>query len=61
MTETGKIIHHHHHHQHINVLTARAQAFLVDYTFGEWVITHHACPARVVNEYNEPSEAKKRI
>jgi hypothetical protein len=27
--------------------TAGAQAFLVDYTQGEWPITHHAGPVRV--------------
>jgi hypothetical protein len=35
-------IDHHHHHQPINVPTARAEAFLMDYTQGEWAITHHA-------------------
>jgi hypothetical protein len=30
-----------HHHQPINVSTARAQAFLIDYLQGELAITHH--------------------
>jgi hypothetical protein len=37
--------HHHHHHQPINVLTARAQAFLMDYALGKRVITHHESSA----------------
>jgi hypothetical protein len=32
----------HHHHQPINVPTAGAQAFLMDYPQGERAITHHA-------------------
>jgi hypothetical protein len=35
---------HHHHHQPINVPTAGAQAFLMDYPQGERAITHHAGP-----------------
>jgi hypothetical protein len=31
----------HHHHQPINVPTAEAQAFLMDYPQGERAITHH--------------------
>jgi hypothetical protein len=34
-------------HQPINVLTAEAQAFLMDYTQGERTITHHARPVRI--------------
>jgi hypothetical protein len=37
----------HHHHQPINVSTAGAQAFLMDYPQGERAITHHAGPVRV--------------
>jgi hypothetical protein len=33
-----------HHHQPINVPTAGAQAFLMDYPQGERAITHHAGP-----------------
>jgi hypothetical protein len=32
----------HQHHHPINVPTAGAQAFLMDYTYGERAITHHA-------------------
>jgi hypothetical protein len=35
------------HHQPINVPTAGAQAFFMDYTQEEWAITHHAGPVRV--------------
>jgi hypothetical protein len=35
-------VYHHHHHQRINVSTADAQAFLMDYTEEERAITHHA-------------------
>jgi hypothetical protein len=38
---------HHHHHQPINVPTAGAQAFLMDYPQGERAITHHAGPVRI--------------
>jgi hypothetical protein len=38
---------HHFHHQPINVPTAGAQAFLMDYTKGERAITHHAGPVWV--------------
>jgi hypothetical protein len=37
----------HHHHQPINVPTAGAQAFLMDYPQGERAITHHAGPVRI--------------
>jgi hypothetical protein len=37
----------HHHHQPINVPTAGAQAFLMDYPPGERAITHHAGPVRI--------------
>jgi hypothetical protein len=37
----------HHHHQPINVPTAGAQAFLMDYSLGERAITHHAGPVRI--------------
>jgi hypothetical protein len=37
----------HHHHQPINVPTAGAQAFLMDYSQGERAITHHAGPVRI--------------
>jgi hypothetical protein len=30
-----------HHHQPIKDPTAGAQAFLMDYTQGEWAVTHH--------------------
>jgi hypothetical protein len=33
-----------HHHQPINVPTAGAQVFLMDYPQGERAITHHAGP-----------------
>jgi hypothetical protein len=33
--------------QPINVATARAQAFLMDYSQGERAITHHAGPVRI--------------
>jgi hypothetical protein len=36
-----------HHHQPINVPTAGAQAFLMDYPQGERAITHHAGPVRI--------------
>jgi hypothetical protein len=36
-----------HHHQPINVPTARAQAFLMDYPQGKQAITHHAAPVRI--------------
>jgi hypothetical protein len=36
-----------HRHQPINVPTAGAQAFLIDYTQGEQVVNHHAGPVRV--------------
>jgi hypothetical protein len=36
-----------HHHQPINVPTAGAQAFLMDYPQGERAITHHAGPLRI--------------
>jgi hypothetical protein len=35
------------HHQPINVPTAGAQAFLMDYPQGERAITHHAGPVRI--------------
>jgi hypothetical protein len=38
---------HHHHHQPINVPTAGAQAFFMDYPQGERTITHHAGPVRI--------------
>jgi hypothetical protein len=38
---------HHYHHQPINVPTAGAQAFLMDYPQGERAITHHAGPVRI--------------
>jgi hypothetical protein len=34
-------------HQPINVPTAGAQAFLMDYPQGERAITHHAGPVRI--------------
>jgi hypothetical protein len=37
----------HHHHQPINVPTARAQAFLMDYPQRERAITHHAGLVRI--------------
>jgi hypothetical protein len=37
----------HHHHQPIIVPTAGAQAFLMDYTYGERALTYHAGPVRV--------------
>jgi hypothetical protein len=37
----------HHHHQPINVPTAGAQAFLMDYTQGERAIAHHKDPVRI--------------
>jgi hypothetical protein len=37
----------HHHHKLINVPTAGAQAFLMDYLQGERVIAHHADPVRI--------------
>jgi hypothetical protein len=36
-----------HHHKPINVPTAGAQAFLMEYPEGERAITHHAGPVRV--------------
>jgi hypothetical protein len=36
-----------HHHQPINVPTAGAQAFLMDYPQGEWALTDHAGPVRI--------------
>jgi hypothetical protein len=39
------ILFHHHHHQPINVPTAGAQAFLMDYPQGERAKTHHAGPS----------------
>jgi hypothetical protein len=36
-----------HHHQPINVPTAGAQAFVMDYPQGERAITHHAGPVRI--------------
>jgi hypothetical protein len=33
-----------HHHQPINISTAEAQTFLMDYPQAEWAITHHAGP-----------------
>jgi hypothetical protein len=36
-----------HHHQPINVPTAGAQAFFMDYSQGERAITHHAGPVRI--------------
>jgi hypothetical protein len=36
-----------HHHQPINVPTAGAQAFLMDYPQGDRAITHHAGPVRI--------------
>jgi hypothetical protein len=36
-----------HHQQPINVPTAGAQAFLMDYPQGEQAITHHAGPVRI--------------
>jgi hypothetical protein len=60
---------HHHHHQPINVPTAGAQAFLMDYLQGEPAITHHAGPVRIVGArdckysrdqlVNVPSEARR--
>jgi hypothetical protein len=41
----------HHHHQP-NVPTAGAQAILMDYTYGERAITHHAGPVRVGYHHN---------
>jgi hypothetical protein len=41
------LIHHHRHHQPINVPTAGAQAFLMDYPQGERAMTHHAGPVRI--------------
>jgi hypothetical protein len=35
------------HHQPINVSTAGAQAFLIDYPQEERAITHHAGPVRI--------------
>jgi hypothetical protein len=35
------------HHQSINVPTAGAQAFLMDYSQEERAITHHASPVRI--------------
>jgi hypothetical protein len=35
------------HHQPINVPTAGAQAFLMDYPQGKRAITHHAGPVRI--------------
>jgi hypothetical protein len=35
------------HHQPINVTTAGAQTFLMDYTQGERAVTHHAGPVRI--------------
>jgi hypothetical protein len=35
------------HYQPINVPTAGAQAFLMDYPQGERAITHHASPVRI--------------
>jgi hypothetical protein len=46
-SEKKKVIGTYIHHQPINVLTARAQAFLMDYTQGERAITHLAGPERV--------------
>jgi hypothetical protein len=40
-----------HHHQPINVPTARAQAFLMDYPQGERAITHHADPVRIAEHW----------
>jgi hypothetical protein len=37
----------HHHHQPINVSTAGAQAFFMDYPQGERAITHYAGPVRI--------------
>jgi hypothetical protein len=42
----------HHHHQPINVSTAGAQAFLMNYPQGEQVIAHHAGPVRIVTTAN---------
>jgi hypothetical protein len=38
---------HHHHDRPINVPTAGAQAFLMDYPQGEGAITHHAGSVRI--------------
>jgi hypothetical protein len=38
---------HHHHHQPINVPTAGAQAFLMDYPQGEQAMSHHVDPMRI--------------
>jgi hypothetical protein len=38
---------HYHYHQPINVPTAGAQTFLMDYPQEERAITHHADPVRV--------------
>jgi hypothetical protein len=46
-------MYHHHHHQPINVPTAGAQAFLMDYPQGP--ITHHAGPVRI-GVSNDPLE-----
>jgi hypothetical protein len=37
----------HHHHQPINVPTAGAQAFHMDYPQGERAITYHSGPVRI--------------
>jgi hypothetical protein len=41
------LLYHHHHHQPINVPTAGAHAFLMDYPQGERAITHRAGPVRI--------------
>jgi hypothetical protein len=37
----------HHHHQPINVPTAEAQAFFMDYQQGDRPLTHHTDPERI--------------
>jgi hypothetical protein len=47
ITEKDPVTITHYYHQPINVPTAGAQAFLMDYTQGIRAITHHAGPVRV--------------
>jgi hypothetical protein len=44
---TSKYHHHYRHHQPINVPTAGAQAFLIDYPQRERAITHYAGQVRI--------------